>query len=297
MYLTHRIEEVVANSNDTRRAIGAFILRERSHLSDYTIGDIARETFASKPSVTRFAKSLGYEGWRDFIRDFMAEVHFEESHDELIDMNFPFGQGDSHDVIANAIADLQYEAIADTMRTLNRGTLELAVRHLERAKTVVVLGVSPNSYLGGLFCRKLLSIGKPAQVAENGEYGVMSRVLGPDDCAVFISYAGNNPSIEPMKQLEDLQRRHVPIVAITSEGENYLRRNVRCVLTISSRETLYDKIATFASETSILYLLNTLFACYFARDYERNLKRKLEDGSVLESSRDVAAAGNRRDGQ
>lgn len=71
MFLTHRIEEMVAQATDTRRAIGAFVLRERAHLSDYTIADIARETYASKASVTRFAKTLGFDGWRDFIHDFI----------------------------------------------------------------------------------------------------------------------------------------------------------------------------------------------------------------------------------
>lgn len=288
MFLTHRIEELVAASTDTRHTIGAFALQERSHLSDYTIADIARETFSSKASVTRFAKALGYPGWREFIRDFMAEVRYEANHDAIVDINYPFKEGDTQETIVNAIADVHFEAIADTMRTLNRGMLELGARYLHRAQNVWVFGISPNDYLGSLFCRKLLSVGKPAQVVRTGEYGLVARSLGPHDCALLISYSGNNPHIDPLRHLEELNERRVSVIALTSEGDTYLRRHARCVLTVSSRETLYAKISTFATEASISYLLDTLFACYFARDYQRNLERKLTGSRVLEKGRQGA---------
>ncbi|OUP10842.1 MurR/RpiR family transcriptional regulator [Collinsella sp. An2] len=288
MFLTHRIEEIVVQSTDTRRAIGEFVLRERSHLADYTIGDIAEATFSSKPSVTRFAKALGYSGWRDFIRDFVAEVHFEESHQTAVDPNYPFAAGDADETVINAVADAQFDAVADTMRLLNRGAIALGARYLQHAKCVHVFGVSPNTYLGELFCRKLLSVGKTAHVASPDENGVVARSLTSDDCAVIISYSGNNPAVNPMQVVPTLLANKVPTIAITGEGENYLRHNVRCTLTISSRETLYDKISTFGTEASILFLLNALFGCYFARAYERNKAFKTRSAQALEQSREAA---------
>ena len=285
MYLVHRVEEIAVRSGDTRSAIGEFVLRERAHLSDYTIDDIAEACFASKASVTRFAKSLGYNGWRDFIRDFMAEVRYEANHSALINFDMPFSDGDAAESIVNAIADTHYEAIADTMRTLNRGALEKAVRYLRAASAVYVFGVSPNSYLGASFARKLLSVGKPAHVAQDGEFGVVSQSLGQGDCALVISYSGNNPQFNPLQHIPALERNRVPIIGITSEGDNYLRRHSSCALTITSHEALYSKIATFATEASIHYLLDVLFACYFARDYERNLSFKIEGARLLEKDR------------
>ena len=288
MFLTHRIEEMVAQATDTRRASGAFVLRERAHLADYTIADIARETYASKASVTRFAKTLGFDGWRDFIHDFMAEVHFEQAHSAAVDPNYPFAEGDRDEQVVTAIADAQYDAVSDTLRTLNRGALALAVRYLTHARSVHVFGVSPNTYLGELFCRKMLSIGKTACVVHPDENGVTARSLTPDDCALIISYSGNNASENPMQVVPALTAGKVPTIAITGEGQNYLRRNVRCTLTISSREALYDKIATFETEASILFLLNALFSCCFARSYEKNLAYKRHTARTLEQSREAA---------
>ena len=288
VFLTHRIEEITAQATDTRRVIGQFILQERAHLSDYTIADIARETFASKASVTRFAKSLGYEGWRDFIRDFMAEVRYEASHAAAVDPNFPFAAGDPDEKIINAVADVAYDSISDTLRLLNRGALALAVRYLQAAESIWVFGLSPNTYLGSLFCRKMLSVGKSAHVAQSGERGLVARSLGPHDCAIIISYSGNNPDYDPMLHIPMLKERRVPLIGITGEGDNYIRKNIRCTLTISSRENLYSKIATFGTEASIEFILNALFSCYFARDFQRNLDFKINSGRELEQRRITA---------
>ena len=44
-----------------------------------------------------------------------------------------------------------------------------------------------------------------------------------------------------------------------------------CVLPICTREKQYSKIATFTTDSSIAYVLDVLYSCLFALDYEKNL--------------------------
>ncbi len=285
MYLMHRIEELSRTSNDAQRAICDFILREHASISDFTIADIAEATFTSKSSVTRFAKALGYPGWREFIRDFIHEEGQEALHVADVDPNFPFAAGDSDMAIAEKLGNLSSETIAETFSQIDRGMIAAAVRSMKAARAIYVFGLSPHSYVAGLFCRKLISIGKPAQVVPYGEYGLFARSLGPEDCAFLISYSGNNPDEHPMRDIPILKANKVHLVGITSAGPNYLRQNISCVLTLASRERLYSKIANFATEESLNYLLNLLFSCFFAEDYKTNLARKLEGSQALEGAR------------
>ena len=61
---------------------------------------------------------------------------------------------------------------------------------------------------------------------------------------------------------------------------NYLFGHADAVLTVSFRERLYSKITGFATKESIGYLLNLLYACYYARDYGKN--RSFKEGSAKE---------------
>ena len=65
---------------------------------------------------------------------------------------------------------------------------------------------------------------------------------------------------------------------ITSIGDNTLSKNADCILRICTREKLYSKIATFSTDSAITYLLDVLYSCIFALDYDRNLNLKIETG-------------------
>lgn len=54
---------------------------------------------------------------------------------------------------------------------------------------------------------------------------------------------------------------------------------------MSSCEKLYSKIATFATEDSISFLLSTLYFCSFALDYEKNLQYKINASREIERQR------------
>lgn len=122
-------------------------------------------------------------------------------------------------------------------------------------------------------------------MSKSGENGLISNSLTNQDCAVIISYSGNNPDENPTSNVKLLKRSGVPIISITSGGKNYLRDYSDVVLNISSKEKLYSKIANFATQESVLFLLDILFAKIYLLDYEVNKKNKIANAKVLESNK------------
>lgn len=274
MNLIQRVEEAaVLYGGGTRKNIGEFILREKSHLYRYLIQEIADATYTSKAALVRFARELGFSGWRAFLKAFVEEQKYQESHYTDIDPNFPFTAQSSRQDIINQICSLQVESVLDTADLLDHAPLEEAAALLKRSRRVGLFGISPNNLLGELFARKMLSIGQVIDVPARGTFGLLASALEKTDCAIIISYLGNSGVKETGAILPILQKARVPIIAITSAGENLLRSAAQYTFSISSRERLYSKISTFATENSILYILNVLFSCYFAQDYEANLEQ------------------------
>lgn len=287
MNLLHRVEELsMQYGTGSRRAIGAFVMQERNHLHEYTVQEIAEKTYTSKASMTRFAKELGFSGWREFIKAFVEEQNRQDSHYTDVDPNFPFHAGSSKKDILNIICSLQVESLLDTADLLeDNEDLEKAVTLLRECKRIAVFGLNPNLSLAELFKRKMMSIGRQVETPTLGDIGLLATTLKKEDCAIVISYSGNNMAHTTMGVLPGLVKKKVPIVALTSEGDNILRQQATYTFTISSREKLYNKISTYSTETSILFILNVLFSCYFAKEYEKNLKYKIEQGVLLETPR------------
>ncbi len=288
MYLFQRIEELMLTYQDTRKKIAEFILNEKDRIMKLSMQEIADYTFTSKATLVRFAKTLGFSGWKEFIRAFMEESIHQDNHYTSINPNFPFEETDSVKKIIHNVSSLHMASILDTMDTLEADIVEMAVDRLISARQIAVFGMNPNSFFADIFKWKMLTIGRNVMVARAGEAGMTARSLGEEDCAIIISYSGNNQKKEPVTQLDLLLQNGVKLIGITGSGDNYIRRHVDCVLSISSRERLYTKISNFSTEESILVILNVLFSCYFARNYEANIKYKVDNSRILEASREAS---------
>lgn len=168
---------------------------------------------------------------------------------------------------------------------LHADELSRAAALLARADRIAMLCISPNSILAELFQRKMMQIGTYIEIFQQSEQSFHAQSLRERDCAIMISYSGNNPDRAPMRYLPCLKAHKVPIIAITSAGDNLLQNQADYVLTMSSREKLYSKIAAFATEDSIAFLLNALYSCYFALNYDQNLQYKINASREIERQR------------
>jgi len=285
MQLIPSIKKMIVNTSGSRKIIGIFVIDHQRILNSYTVEQIAEATNTSKATVVRFAHYFGFDGWRDFINQFMKEINYINQNSQNVDVNYPFKADDSVDEIINQMSDLHIQSINDSAALLNTEVLKEATKTLKRANRIVVFAASPNNYMAKTFQRKMLSIGRHIEIVSNGEMGLMAGSLSKNDCAIIISYSGsiNSSAVEHAKLLELSQ---TPIIAITSNSDSYLSKHSELVLKISSHERMYTKIENFATEVSIIYLLNLIFSLYFQIDYNKNKQYRLNSSSILENNRE-----------
>lgn len=295
--LAQRVEELtIAGGGDSKRTIGEFVLEKKSRLCEFTTQQIAEETYTSKAALVRFAKSLGFSGWREFAKAFASEQHYQETHYSDVDPNVPFSGDSSTKDIISLMCSLQMESLMDTADLTKSWTVEKIVDLLERSDRIALFGMSPNSLLGELFRRRMLTVGRMVEIPALGDNSLLASTLREKDCAIVISYSGNSSARDPLTVFRFLEPNRVPVVAITSCGTNFLRKHALYTLSISSQEKLFSKISTFATETSILYILNVLFSVYFARNFQENFKTKVDNGRLLEYQRFSDVSELREDG-
>lgn len=279
MNLLHKVEEAMMQyGGNSRRSIGEFILKEKNDLHKYSLQEIADQTYTSKAAVVRFAQAVGFSGWKEFVKAFTEEQAYQAQHYTDIDANFPFTKDSRRQDIVNQLCSLQVESLLDD------APLDECAALLLGSRRVAMFGLNPNFALAELFKRKMLSIGRQVELPSQGDVGLLAHSLDKYDCAVIISYSGNSTT-GAMSVMPALKQRHVPIIGITSVGDNLLRQESDYTLSISSYERLYSKISTFGTENSILFILNVLFSICFAADYDANLERKIGTARELEAPR------------
>ena len=285
MLISQRLEKLATHRTDAAGAVARFLLEDATHAETLSMRQIAEATVTSKPTLVRVAQQLGYSGWRDFFDAWRLELAMQRERMGTVNHSLPFAAGATTREIADTVARVASESSWQTSQMQDARQIERAAELLAAAPVIALFGISVNELCLRLFQRKMMQLGVRTHLSPQAEMGLFCQTLGAGDCAVVVSYTGETADRTPMRHVETMRERGVRIISISGEGPNYLREHADAALTIFSQESLYAKIGTFSTETSINTVLDILYACYFARDYERNLARKMEISAAVEHNR------------
>ncbi len=247
-----------------------YMIEHPEKLDQLTTTHFAEITHTNPTSLIRVAKKLGFKGWTDLRSAYLDEWVYLNSHYNAVDANRPFKKNDSLATIANKMANLEQNTIQDTLSLLDYQEIQKAQDILLKAKNIKIFGSHTNAMISQEFVTKMRRINRDVTIASSFHYvDYEAYHSDQDSCAIIISYSGENASL--IKNMEILKHRKVPIISLTSIGDNKISQMSDCRLHITTREKLYSKIGNFTSNTSIIYLLNLLYAIVFANDYDENL--------------------------
>ena len=260
--------------SQSEKQIARYILNHGEDVLSMSAKQLANVTYTSPATIVRLCRKIGLEGYNDFKIKYSAELQYDQRNEKRIDVNFPFLVDDDHHTVAKNLVSLTNEVLSDTYQLIDFDELNTIVDLLYHNQNIDIYG-SGNSILAALsFQHKMMRIQRNVNVKTiPGEQVFMSYVSTPDRIALIISYSGETSDIVHYAKI--LKEKKTPIILITSLGDSQLSRMADYVLHLDSREKIFNKIAPFASQISMEYVLNLIFSCIFLRDYNENIENKL----------------------
>ncbi|MCM3764901.1 MurR/RpiR family transcriptional regulator [Neobacillus niacini] len=272
MIISNKLESLDTLSK-SEEILARYILKEKENIERLSTIDLANATYTSPSTVVRLSKKLGFSGWNELKEKYLEELHYLNRHFTEIDPNYPFDAQDSFLTIASKIGHLATETIQDTISLLKNEDLKKAVDLLDKARVINVYGISNSLLMAYDFRNKMLRINRRVEMMDlPADQIYVASNSSPTDTAILISYSGE--SSEVLRIAEILRTNKTPIIAITSIGENSLKEFADCTLSISTREKLFSKIASYSTNNSIHLVLDILYSCLFKLNYKGNLEYK-----------------------
>lgn len=260
--------------SESEKEIARYILNHGDDVLGMSVKQLAKQTYTSPATIVRLCKKIGLAGYNDFKIKYSAELQYDLHHTDRIDVNFPFEKDDSSPIICHKLASLSQEVIADTIKLIDFQQLEQIVDLIYQYSTIDIYG-SGNSLLAAMsFQHKMMRISRDVNLRVlHGEQIFMSYNTNHDRIGMIISYSGETNEVIQIAQI--LKEKKTPLIVLTSVGDNRLSHFADYILNIGSREKIFTKIAPFASQASMEYLLNVIFSCIFQKDYEQNMQNKI----------------------
>ena len=243
-----------------------------------------KKTYSSSATIIRFIRKLGYTKYNQFKEDFVKETNYLNKNFQNIDVNMPFTQEDSIQKIASKLTILAKETLDDALSLIGHDHLQKALCIIEKSESIHLFAMSYPLLYDQEFRLNMKRIGKRVEIEDIlGEEYFMVNLVSKHDCAMFISYSsGHEKQIDISKKLKTM---HIPIIVISSIGDNPLKDLADTCLTITTKEKLYSKINNFTNAYSIHLILDILYGCYFSLNYHENLQHKIELSKFSEKGR------------
>ena len=262
--LEFTIRENYSSLRKSEKKAADYLLSYQGDGRELTLELFADGAGVSQPTVLRFIRALGYQGFKDFRYELVREEDRTEKG------YFLYGSSISKDdKIAELPAKLIGTAVGqlkDTLKNLSADNLEKAVRAITGARNIAVFYVENSSCTASDLVTKLTYLGfSCCSYSDYYLQNVSAGNLTKEDVAIGISYSGC--SISTVDAMRIAKKAGARTIAITN-FENTLLEKYADIVLITSRQHFIYGDAIF-SRVSQLAVVDMIYTGILLSDYEK----------------------------
>lgn len=252
--------------SNAERKVADAALRCGEQLIDYTIARLAQESGVSEPTVLRLCYSLDFRGFKEMKKASVATMAPPASPStESLTLD---EVDDDEKLIAFVLNNMQ-QVLRETHTLLDRGELARAIRLLDDAHHVRVVGVGGSSVVARHVWHYLRKAG--LQVTLLSAYDPEDAFLEQyehNDVLIAISYLGRTSFVTDVAV--DAKRKGASVIGITAWGENKLSQLSDVALQVPYGGTGLTGDYFAVERIGQIAVVNMLFAAlYAARQKEK----------------------------
>ncbi|HGF7711984.1 MurR/RpiR family transcriptional regulator [Enterococcus lactis] len=223
-----------------------YIFLHLSVIGTKTIYEVSDDLFVSTATISRTAKHLGYQGFKELKYAIDQSIHVEEQE----------GNSRSFQTITNQITS----NVTETFHQMSEEKAKQMMTLIHQSNTIEVFGLGGSFPICTDFARKLTFLGKKAFARSDwDEQEAAVSNLNQEDLAIFVSFTGETKGILSYAQIA--QRQQVPIISIISTKGSNLEK-LSTISLYAKGTTRYHHSVDLSSRISVICLFDTVLLMY-----------------------------------
>ena len=269
----------LTNVTASEQSLIDYLLKNPEKVIHYSPKELAEHSFVSVSTIYRLINKLDFDGLNDLKLALVNDLN-EHSPMKIIDIDYPISSEDNNYAIMKNLESVYEQTIQSTIDSNMLDSLSQNTKLLYDAASIALYTTAANIYFAKNFQFQMQEIGRDILVPVDDYTQTLTAAnSSPTDLAIIISYGGRGANVK--KIMEILTKNQCKIILITSKASPLLKENVDGLFLFPSLENHYNKISSFSTRTSLLYLLDTLYLSYFNQQYDQHLAYKLANYQKL----------------
>ena len=269
---------------ESERRIADLILADPDAFVRLSAKQVASACLVSVPTLYRLCGKLGVEGLAGLKVAVTAAIPDFERIDASFDFDFPFQQAQSPRGIVDALRADYEQTLLAVSGQIDYAQLMGTVGLIRQSKAIDIYTTSANLFFAQNFAFQMQEIGYPVSVPTDEYFqGLTAANADETHVALLISFGGRGSMARRIPRI--CAQRGTPLVLLGSREFADGFEGARYRLYLNSAENHYNKMSSFSTRLSILFLLDLIYACYFETDYEHFRARKVETYGTMTGGR------------
>ena len=259
-----KIKTLYPEMTDSEKSIADFILNHPEEIYSLKIGNLARETGVSLPTVFRFTRTLGYEGFKDFKVNLVKDM--------AVGLNISIENmgGTNLENLTQNIFEIVEKNLKETRSLIDYDSLARAIKGIINSKRLIFFAVSSSLSVAFDSYSKFLRAGFDCLYnSDSYTQKIMSTQCKKGDVAIGISFSGE--SIEVVSCLKNARENGATTICITTFMKSTITKFADIKLFTAPVQSYYQKI-DLPSKMSLTAILDVLYLNAVMHDRKKALE-------------------------
>lgn len=265
----------LTNLTENEKILVSFIKENPEAFVKMTSAEISKASFVSNATIYRLCKKLDLAGISEFKILISASASDYLKERTTLDFNYPIHPNETQHQITRTLQELYGQTVVSTLNNLDLEQLRQVASLMKKKPSIDLYTSAGNLFFAENFKFQMQEIGRFVNVPiEEYQQRLAAAASGPSHLSIVVSYGGRGAVIPKIVSI--LKKNKSPILLISSTEEIPFAQAATHHLFMSSNESHYNKISSFATRLSLLFLLDCLYTSYFKLDYEKNVSLKMD---------------------
>lgn len=251
MDVSLKIKSIYRDISNKEKKVADFIVAQPDKVIHLSIKELALKVGVAESTIFRFAKKIGYSGFKDFKIGLTSSLSMNKQTESILYKGI--AKEDSYKTIADKVIEANINSLRDSSKLLKQKDLDKAINYLANCDRLVFFGIGGSSAIAVDAYYQFLRSPKNVSFDVDSHIQLMSAArMGPNDCAIIISHSGKTKEIITIAN--EVKRNQSKLIVITSFPLSPLAELADvCLLSISSQtQYILEAAASRISQYSII---------------------------------------------
>jgi len=273
MNIFNKIESLV-NLTENEKILVSFIKNNPEKFITMTSSEISDSSFVSNATIYRLCKKLELSGLSELKILVSASVGDYLKEHTTLDFNYPIHQNETQYQITLTLKELYEQTLVSSLNNIDLEELRKAASLMNKKPFIDLYTSAGNIFFAENFKFQMQEIGRFVNVpVEEYHQRLTAAASDSSHLAIIVSFGGRGKIIPGLVDI--LKKNKSSILLISSTQPIAWAKQATHHLYLSSNESHYNKISSFSTRLSLLYLLDCLYTSYFKLDYDHNVAFKM----------------------